>query len=74
MRFKIILGLIVLALFVIFAFQNAETIIVKFLTGQFEASLSLVLFITFLLGVVVGILLAIPLMSRKDSKSPKPVD
>jgi len=69
MRFKIILGLAVLMLFVIFVLQNAEIATIKFLMRQFEASLSLVLLATFLLGVVVGTLLAIPLMSRKDSKS-----
>jgi uncharacterized integral membrane protein len=55
-RFKLIVGLLSLVLFVVFTVQNIALVTVRFITIQFEVSLSLILFLTFLLGIIASLL------------------
>lgn len=63
----VIVALVLLSLAVAFAFQNAIPIRVVFLFWQFEGSLALVLVVTFVLGVVVGLLASMPRWLKRRS-------
>jgi len=64
----LVLGLIAALLFTTFIIQNTTTVIVHFLFWKLVGSLALVLFLTFLIGVIVCLLIAIPLVLRKRRK------
>ena len=57
---------------IVFALQNAAPVTVSFLFWKFEASLALVLLLTFALGVVVSALISIPVLMKRRSSDPKP--
>jgi len=57
-RFKLIVGLLSFLLFIVFTVQNIASVTVRFITIQLEASLSLILFLTFLLGMAASLLLS----------------
>lgn len=63
----VIAALVLLSFAVAFAFQNAIPIRVVFLIWQFEGSLALVLVVTFVLGVVAGLLASIPRWLKRQS-------
>lgn len=68
-HFKLIVGLLSLLLFIAFTVQNIASVTVRFITVHFEASLSLILFLTFLLGMVTSLLLsAIVQLSKNKNK------
>jgi putative membrane protein len=60
MRVTLIVSLIISILMVVFALQNAETMEVNLLFVATEGSKALILIITFVVGVVVGLLSAMP--------------
>jgi uncharacterized integral membrane protein len=68
-RFKLIVGLLSLLLFIVFTVQNIAAVTVRFITIQFEASLSLILFLTFLLGMATSLLLSAVVQLSKHRNS-----
>ena len=66
MNWKIISILILLLLAVIFTTQNYEAIKVKFLFWTFEASRAIVLFLTILIGIIIGWVISVA--GRKKSR------
>ena len=67
MNRKIISILILLSLVVVFTTQNYEATKVKFLFWTFEASRAIVLFLTILIGIIIG--WAISVVGRKKSRT-----
>lgn len=61
----LILGLILALLIVTFIFQNTTPVIVYFLAWNFQGSLALILFLTFIIGIIISLLVAIPLLIRR---------
>ena len=68
-RFKLIVGLLSLLLFIVFTVQNIASVTVRFINIQFDASLSLILFLTFLLGMATSLLLSaiVQLSKNRDN-------
>ena len=56
----LILALVIAAIAVVFALQNAMTVTISFLAWKVTGSLSLVLLITLIFGTVVGLLVLAP--------------
>ncbi len=56
----LILALIIAAIAVVFALQNAMTVTISFLAWKVTGSLSLVLLITLIFGTVIGLLVLAP--------------
>ncbi len=54
---RLVPGLIVLALFVVFAVENGRTVRVRFLFWQVNTSLSWALLVAGLLGLILGLML-----------------
>ena len=67
--FFLIIALFIAILAVIFALQNAGVVTVTFFASQLEGSLALVLLVTFVVGVLVGVLLILPYLIRKTFKT-----
>jgi len=65
MNWKIILILILLLLMIIFTIQNYEDVKIKLLFWSFEASIAIVLFLTILIGIIIG--LAISVVGRNKN-------
>lgn len=65
MRATLIIALIVASLAVVFSIQNSQPVMVNFLKWYFEASLVVVLLITFIAGVITAFLVSIPWRIRK---------
>lgn len=63
--FPIIVALIIAILAVIFAIQNTSITLVTFLIWKFEGSLSLVLLLAFVLGVIASLLSLLPRIIKK---------
>lgn len=55
-----ILGIFIGGVAIVFALQNAAIIAVTFLAWQFEASVSLIVIMSVLVGAIIGALLTIP--------------
>ena len=51
---RLVAGLVMLILVVIFTLQNAEVINVRFLLWQFPLSRALLIFIVFAVGIILG--------------------
>lgn len=60
MRVVIIVSLCVAALAVLFALQNAQPVVVNFINWSFEASLVIVLLLTFVAGLLSAFVVSIP--------------
>ena len=65
----LIAALLLALVIVIFIFQNTNPVIVHFLAWQFEGSLALLLFLTFVFGIIISLLVAIPLLFRGRRKN-----
>ena len=52
----LVIAVIVIAAVVIFSVQNAAPVSVAFLTWKFSASLAVIVFLTFVIGIVVALL------------------
>lgn len=68
MRFTLLVSLIISILAVIFALQNPQPMAVEVGTLNFEGSTALILLVTFAIGVVVGLLGALPGWIRNRRK------
>lgn len=70
MRFGLIVSLLIAIVAVIFALQNPQTMDVNLLFVRTEGSTALVLLVTFVLGIVVGLLSSLPgrLRARRKLK------
>jgi uncharacterized membrane protein YciS (DUF1049 family) len=58
--FSTIAVLIIVLVAVIFATQNAVIIPLIFLSWQFQGSLALILFLAFIIGFILGVLIVLP--------------
>jgi uncharacterized integral membrane protein len=67
----IILIVIILAIVALFSVQNASPVAISFLFWRFEASLAIVIFLTVLIGVIVGGILVYALRSKGDTETQK---
>jgi uncharacterized integral membrane protein len=65
-KFTLVLALIIVVLTAFFSLQNAQTVRVAFFAWEREASLVLVLLVTFAAGVLTGWLAAIPSIWRRS--------
>lgn len=68
MMVRLISGLILALITVTFIFQNTMPVTVRFLLWSFQSSLALLLFITFLFGIIVSLLVIIPLLFIRRAK------
>ena len=71
--YVLVIAVIVMAAVVIFSVQNAAPVSVAFLTWKFDASLAVIVFLTFVIGIVVTVLfgLAIRLKNAARRKAQK---
>lgn len=67
MTLIILVLLILLAIVAIFSVQNAMPVTVTFMLWKFEASLAIVIFLSLLIGMIVGAI--IMFLFRKKSKN-----
>ena len=58
MRWKLILILALLMLLVIFTLQNYEVVTIQFLFWSFRTSRTIIIFATFLIGVLAGLIVS----------------
>jgi len=65
MSAKIIILVILAILFLVFLFQNLETVSVTFLFFELGMPRSLLLIITFIIGLVIGIFIPIEFKKQK---------
>jgi len=65
-KFTFVLALVIVVLTAFFSLQNAQTVRVAFFAWEREASLVLVLLVTFAAGVLAGWLAAIPAVWRRS--------
>jgi uncharacterized integral membrane protein len=68
MRITFVFALILILLVTIFAVQNNESIKINLLFWEIDGSLALVLVITFILGILIGLLVSTPTTLRKRSQ------
>jgi putative membrane protein len=68
MRIIFVFALILILLVTIFAVQNNELIKINLLFWEIDGSLALVLVITFILGILIGLLVSTPTTLRKRSQ------
>lgn len=67
--FIIIIFLILLILIAVFSVQNAMPVFVTFFFWKFEASLAIIIFVTFLIGLLAGFSLIVFMKLRKKKDS-----
>lgn len=60
MIFFILLGIVLGIISVVFVSQNTDVVMVSFLSWQFDGSLALILFLTFISGVIMTLLVLTP--------------
>jgi len=65
MNWKIILVLALLLLLVIFTAQNYETIEIRLLFWSLKTSRAIIIFVTLLIGIVIGWILSYMVRSQK---------
>lgn len=68
MIFVLILALILSLISVAFIFQNTNPVVVHFLAWEFEGSLALLLLLTFIFGIIISLMIAIPMLLRRKTK------
>ena len=64
----LIIAVIVIAAVVIFSIQNAAPVSVAFLTWKFGASLAVIVFLAFVIGIVVALLFDLALRLRNAAR------
>jgi uncharacterized membrane protein YciS (DUF1049 family) len=67
MQFFLFLALLIAAVLVLFAVQNATVVTLSFLTFHFVGSLAFILVVVFAAGFLAGILMSVPSILRKGS-------
>lgn len=66
MRRSLIIGLLAALILTVFALQNDEMVSIHFFFGKpIEGSLSLILLVTVIIGVILGIIFSIPSISKQ---------
>lgn len=60
MRFMLVVAIVLVSIAAIFALQNAQPVSVNFLKWSFEASLVIILILTFAAGALTAFLVSIP--------------
>jgi uncharacterized integral membrane protein len=65
MQRSIIVGLLVALVLTIFALQNDEIVTIRFFVGKVDGSLSLILLITIIVGVLLGVVFSIPSINKQ---------
>lgn len=68
-RIVIVLNVIFLIFIAVFITQNSDVATIKFLFWTYESSLSIILFSTFILGIVIGLLFLVPLLIKGKKKN-----
>jgi uncharacterized integral membrane protein len=63
----LIIALVIMVVVTVFSLQNATPVAISFFFWKFEASLAIVLFLSFLAGAVLGVIAA-ALIKRKLTK------
>lgn len=61
-------ALIIAVLAAVFALQNPDPTFIRLFTWRFNAPLALVLFVTLGLGIIVGLLVVVPSIIRREVK------
>lgn len=67
----LIIAILVALSAVVFAFQNAVTINVSLLVWNFEASLAIILILTLAIGIIIGLLVSIPNLIKRNLRIAK---
>jgi len=65
----LILIIILLAIVTIFSVQNAAIVTISFIFWKFEASLAIVIFLSVLLGVIVGGIIVLSIRASKKKQN-----
>lgn len=68
MSFKMISIIILIILFLVFTFQNIETVMVSFLMFDVSMPRALLLILTFAVGLLIGIFIPIEFKNKNKSK------
>jgi len=68
LRLSLILALIIAILAIVFALQNAHVTTIQFLLWQIQGSLALVVLLTATLGAIVGLLVSVPSVIRRNRR------
>ena len=63
----IIFAILIALLAIIFALQNAQTVMVKLYLWDVNGSMALMMLITLLIGIISGMLILVPNIYRKNS-------
>ena len=67
MQFFLFFALLIAAVLVLFAVQNATVVTLSFLTFHFVGSLAFILVVVFAAGFLAGVLMSVPSILRKGS-------
>lgn len=70
---KLIAGLVLSVLLLIFVLQNSHPVELHFLLWQFNGSLALILFLTIIVTLIISLLVAIPYSIKKRRAKPTEV-
>jgi putative membrane protein len=68
MKLFTLLALLIAIVAGVFALQNSTPVFVEFMGWQAQASMALILLVTFSLGVLFGVLISFPAMIRRMGK------
>ncbi len=68
MKLFTLLALVIAIIAGVFALQNSTPVFVQFLGWQIQASMALILLVTFALGVLFGLLISLPTMIQRMRK------
>lgn len=64
---SLIIGIIIAAVSLVFAFQNIETVTIDFITYSFSSSLALVILAALLIGFIIGLFILTPSIFKVNS-------
>ncbi len=70
----IIAVLLVISALIIFSVQNAAPVAVTFLAWKFQASLTIIIFLSLIIGIFVGVIMTSFKMLRRPGKDKKQDD
>jgi len=68
MKLFTLLALVIAIIAGVFSLQNSTPVFVQFLGWQIQASMALILLVTFALGVLFGLLISLPTMIQRMRK------
>ena len=70
----LIIALILISGVTVFSVQNAEPVVISFLFWKFKASLAIVLFLSVLIGVIIGFIATSLFTMKSSRKKGNPTD